>query len=52
MDHAGSTGWRAPIFQDIVRAMRAKRAALKATEQPVDTSTAAGKVLPRHAGRV
>jgi hypothetical protein len=30
-------------FQDIVRAIRAKGAALKATEQPIDTSTAAGK---------
>jgi DNA invertase Pin-like site-specific DNA recombinase len=30
-------------LQDIVRAVRAKGAALKATEQPVDTSTAAGK---------
>jgi DNA invertase Pin-like site-specific DNA recombinase len=30
-------------LQDIVRAVRARGAALKATEQPVDTSTAAGK---------
>jgi DNA invertase Pin-like site-specific DNA recombinase len=30
-------------LQDIVRAIRAKGAALKATEQPIDTSTAAGK---------
>jgi DNA invertase Pin-like site-specific DNA recombinase len=30
-------------LQDIVRAVRAKGAALKATEQPIDTSTAAGK---------
>jgi hypothetical protein len=37
-------------LQDIVRAVRAKGASLKATEQPTDTSTAAGKC--RHAGRV
>ena len=30
-------------LQDIVRTVRAKGASLKATEQPVDTSTAAGK---------
>jgi DNA invertase Pin-like site-specific DNA recombinase len=30
-------------LQDIVRAIRAKGAALKATEQPIDTGTAAGK---------
>jgi DNA invertase Pin-like site-specific DNA recombinase len=30
-------------LQDIVRAIRAKGAVLKATEQPIDTSTAAGK---------
>jgi DNA invertase Pin-like site-specific DNA recombinase len=30
-------------LQDIVRSVRAKGASLKATEQPVDTSTAAGK---------
>jgi DNA invertase Pin-like site-specific DNA recombinase len=30
-------------LQDIVRAVRAKGAPLKATEQPIDTSTAAGK---------
>src|SRR5262249_49122050 len=30
-------------LQDIVRALRAKGASLKATEQPIDTSTAAGK---------
>jgi DNA invertase Pin-like site-specific DNA recombinase len=30
-------------LQDIVRAIQAKAAALKATEQPIDTSTAAGK---------
>jgi DNA invertase Pin-like site-specific DNA recombinase len=30
-------------LQDIVRALRAKGAALQATEQPIDTSTAAGK---------
>jgi hypothetical protein len=37
-------------LQDIVRTVRAKGASLKATEQPIDTSTAAGKC--RHAGRV
>jgi DNA invertase Pin-like site-specific DNA recombinase len=30
-------------LQDIVRVIKAKGAALKATEQPIDTSTAAGK---------
>jgi len=30
-------------LQDIVRAVKAKGASLKATEQPIDTSTAAGK---------
>ena len=30
-------------LQDIVRAVRAKGATLKATEQPIDTGTAAGK---------
>jgi DNA invertase Pin-like site-specific DNA recombinase len=30
-------------LQDIVRTVRAKGAALRATEQPIDTSTAAGK---------
>jgi DNA invertase Pin-like site-specific DNA recombinase len=30
-------------LQDIVRAVRAAGASLKATEQPIDTSTAAGK---------
>src|SRR5438270_11962670 len=32
-------------LQDIVRAVRARGAALKATEQPIDTSTAAGKAF-------
>src|SRR5262249_43407332 len=32
-------------LQDIVRAVKAKSAALKATEQPIDTSTAAGKAF-------
>jgi DNA invertase Pin-like site-specific DNA recombinase len=32
-------------LQDIVRALKAKGAALKATEQPIDTSTAAGKAF-------
>ena len=30
-------------LQDIVRALKAKGASLRATEQPIDTSTAAGK---------
>ena len=30
-------------LQDIVRAVKARRASLKATEQPIDTGTAAGK---------
>jgi DNA invertase Pin-like site-specific DNA recombinase len=32
-------------LQDIVRALKAKRVALRATEQPIDTSTAAGKAF-------
>ncbi|KAA1053543.1 recombinase family protein [Azospirillum argentinense] len=32
-------------LQDIVRELKAKGAALKATEQPIDTSTAAGKAF-------
>lgn len=32
-------------LQDIVRAIRAKGASLKATEQPIDTATAAGKAF-------
>lgn len=32
-------------LQDIVRAVKAKGAALKATEQPIDTATAAGKAF-------
>jgi DNA invertase Pin-like site-specific DNA recombinase len=32
-------------LQDIVRALRAKGVALKATEQPIDTATAAGKAF-------
>ena len=32
-------------LQDIVRALKAKGVALKATEQPIDTSTAAGKAF-------
>ncbi len=32
-------------LQDIVRALRAKGATLKATEQPIDTSSAAGKAF-------
>jgi DNA invertase Pin-like site-specific DNA recombinase len=36
---AGTMGY----LQDIVRAVRAKGASLKATEQPIDTNTAPGK---------
>lgn len=32
-------------LQDIVRALKARGASLKATEQPIDTSTAAGKAF-------
>jgi DNA invertase Pin-like site-specific DNA recombinase len=32
-------------LQDIVRAVKAKGASLKATEQPIDTTTAAGKAF-------
>ncbi|MEO6840163.1 MAG: recombinase family protein [Bradyrhizobium sp.] len=32
-------------FQDIVRSVKANGAGLKATEQPIDTSTAAGKAF-------
>jgi hypothetical protein len=32
-------------LQDIVRAVKTKGAALKATEQPIDTGTAAGKAF-------
>jgi DNA invertase Pin-like site-specific DNA recombinase len=32
-------------LQDLVREMRAKGAHLRATEQPIDTSTAAGKAF-------
>jgi DNA invertase Pin-like site-specific DNA recombinase len=32
-------------LQDIVKTLRAKRASLKATDQPIDTSTAAGKAF-------
>src|SRR5918997_3677096 len=32
-------------LQDIVRTLKAKGASLKATEQPIDTSTAAGKAF-------
>ena len=32
-------------LQDVVRALKAKGCALKATEQPIDTSTAAGKAF-------
>jgi DNA invertase Pin-like site-specific DNA recombinase len=32
-------------LQEIVRAVRAKGAALNATEQPIDTGTAAGKAF-------
>ena len=39
-------------LQDIVRALKAKGAALKATEQPIDTSHGCRQMLPGHAGRV
>jgi DNA invertase Pin-like site-specific DNA recombinase len=32
-------------FQDIVRTLKAKGGSLKATERPIDTSTAAGKCV-------
>src|SRR5258706_9691118 len=35
--------WSIGDLQDIVRAVRARGASLKATEQPIDTGTAAGK---------
>jgi DNA invertase Pin-like site-specific DNA recombinase len=47
--HQNSTsnviGWpaRSGDLQDIVRALKAKGAALKAIDQPIDTGTAAGK---------
>jgi hypothetical protein len=53
-DAPASTAHRAPIgrlarsvvdLQDIVRALKEKGAALKATEQPIDTSNAAGKAF-------
>ena len=33
------------VLQDVVRALKAKGAALRATEQPIDTSTAAGEAF-------
>lgn len=39
-------------LQDIVHELRAKGVTLKTTEQPIDTSTAARKGIPGHAGRV
>jgi DNA invertase Pin-like site-specific DNA recombinase len=36
---------RGPACGDIVRELKAKRATLKAIEQPIDTSTAAGKAF-------
>jgi DNA invertase Pin-like site-specific DNA recombinase len=40
----GSIAWRgASLLQQIVLNLRAKGVALKATEQPIDTGTAAGK---------
>ena len=39
-------------LQDIVRALKAKGVALRATEQPIDTSTAAGKAFLDMLGRV
>jgi DNA invertase Pin-like site-specific DNA recombinase len=46
---AGANGSSNPVLltlgdlQDIVRGVRARGASLKATEQPIETSTAAGK---------
>jgi len=37
-------------LQDIVHELKGRGVTLKATEQPVDTSTAAGKACLRHAG--
>jgi DNA invertase Pin-like site-specific DNA recombinase len=37
--------WSIGDLQDIVRTVKAKGASLKATEQPIDTSTAAGKAF-------
>ena len=34
-----------PLWEDIVRTLRAKGATLKATEQPINTSSAAGKAF-------
>jgi DNA invertase Pin-like site-specific DNA recombinase len=39
-------------LQNLVHELREKGAHLKATEQPIDTATAAGKMLPGHAGRL
>jgi hypothetical protein len=39
-------------LQDIVHELKVSKVTLKATEQPIDTGTAAGKAFPRHAGRV
>jgi Resolvase, N terminal domain len=39
-------------LQDIVRTIKARGASLRATEQPIDTSTAAGKCFLRHARRI
>ena len=42
LDRPEGTGF---VLQDIVPAVKAKGASLKATEQPIDTSTAAGKAF-------
>ena len=39
-------------LQDIMKHLREKGADLQATEQPIDTSTAAGEGVCGHAGRV
>jgi Resolvase, N terminal domain len=39
----GTLLWVHRQLQDIVRTLKAKGASLRATEQPIDTSTAAGK---------
>ena len=39
-------------LQDIVDELKAKAVTLRATEQPIDTGTPAGKAFLGHAGRV
>src|SRR3981189_1746603 len=44
-DHPHNVYWRLASRQDILRAAKAKGASLKATEQPIDTTSAAGKAF-------